>query len=461
MDRSRGAYIITAGILSSFLLIAIISWSSHSLYQFEKKKTVEQIELVIMDIATKVQNENLTLNNLLASYNDKDAPEKIAFAIGMTRNQSKMQISFDDKDDTQELSDNVPTLSKDTLVKMGIQPRLNHVKGIGYFDSLLQDTIHKENIAMSYKIVSAKDSTRSFSFEKDTSANAFKYHTQPFIINYYEPDVFRVNYNIPFYIVVRKMWGFLLAWGILTFIIPISFFMYYRSYGLQMQMSQFKENLFSNMTHELKTPLSSLQLIIDSALNRNNSNTIPKEHLHFASGELSRMNLIIEKILTYGKLSKEQLAINEEVLDLDNVITEAVNAMIINLTKCNGQIHYNQNQGIKISGDRALLVNIFTALIDNSLIYNNSDNPIISIKTTESNTDIIIEIVDNGIGIPQEYHKKVFEPFFRIPSNNRHNTKGHGIGLSFVMQIVRLHNGRIVISNNKPTGTVFIVTFPK
>lgn len=456
----RGLIIIISGIITTATIVAILVWSGYTFYRLEQRTLAEKTEGIIQEIAAITQESNRTLNNLLASYNDKDGSEKQAFAIGMNGNIGRMKINFKEDQDTtinEPANDGVFNITKDTLEKMGITFIPDKVNGISYFDSLLRDSITLSGIKVNYAVIPQKTADE-FAFINDSSKSDYTYHSRPFIINYYQPDVYRVNYTISKSSVVGNMWHFVLAALFLLILVPAAFIMYYRAYLLQAQSARFKETLFSNITHELKTPLTSLQLIIDS-IQGDSKHPGYVEKLSFATTELNRMKLIVDKILSYGKLNREEFALNAEIVDINNVIEEAIGAMKIVSEQSNAVINYQPERPLKTAGDRTLLINMLTSLIDNSIKYNRTQ-PIINISAVNAGDNIVIRLTDNGIGIAQEYQKKIFEPFFRIPTGDVHNTKGNGIGLSFVAQIARLHGGDITVSSNPEEGVTFTITLP-
>lgn len=449
----KAILIICTGVVVLSALIATLLWSGIAYYELEKKKISAHIEELATACATRIQNDNLTLNNQLASYYDKEGQEKQAFAMGITGNMGKVQINFGEQENDEEDKAGVFNVTFDTLKKMNIQFIPKAVKTISDYTALLSDTLKAETLPVRFVPVFAKSGSE-FSFSKDSSK--YEYHTRPLILNYYEPDVFRVNYNVPAGFVYKQMWLFMAAGLLSIFILAAAFIMYYRSFTLQVQMSSFKENLFSNITHELKTPLSSLQLIVDSAQD-NPGKPLSAEHLAFATDELNRMKLIIEKILSFNKLNREQVALNKESADIQTIIAEALNAMSMHIQNAGATVNYDNSIGNIIAADKTLLVNMFATIIDNALKYN-TGKPEIYIHTAVAGDKLIISIADNGIGIPSVYHKKVFEPFFRIPTGDVHNVKGHGIGLSFARQVAQLHGGNIIVKANEPKGSIFIIT---
>jgi signal transduction histidine kinase len=113
-----------------------------------------------------------------------------------------------------------------------------------------------------------------------------------------------------------------------------------------------------------------------------------------------------------------------------------------------------------VSGDRQRIDGLLYNLLDNAMKYNYSVNPIVELLLKAENNFVKFIIKDNGIGIPEEYQNKIFDKFFRVPNGDIHNVKGHGLGLSFVAEVVKEMNGEIFVESQQSVGTTFIISFP-
>jgi signal transduction histidine kinase len=113
-----------------------------------------------------------------------------------------------------------------------------------------------------------------------------------------------------------------------------------------------------------------------------------------------------------------------------------------------------------IAGGTMHLVNMITNLIDNSLKYS-PQNPVILVTLHATSDAVTLSVKDEGIGIPAEYHRKIFEKFFRVPTGDVHNTKGYGLGLSYVASVVKSHGGTIKVNSEPGKGSEFVITLPK
>src|SRR5690606_23317610 len=142
-------------------------------------------------------------------------------------------------------------------------------------------------------------------------------------------------------------------------------------------------------------------LILETA-QQNKGLPIPADHLRYAASELARMKLLVEKIIAFGKMNHTQLAMDKELLNINEVITEAIEAMHPFLAQRGAVISFAPGKEILLAGDRSLLVNTLTTLIDNALKYTQG-KPVVCISAEEANGNVLISVSDNGAGIPPEF----------------------------------------------------------
>lgn len=385
---------------------------------------------------------------------DEDFDQKMAFAAGFTQNMASIGVHFDDDTLKQHTGkQKVPPLKidKDFFEANNITRDTTHVKTMRHFDSAFRAALDSQQLAIEYSL-------RMY-IRQDSATPPDSMSSRAFIIDAMYPKIHRVVYAIPHTLIWQRMLPYTVSGIFVMMLVTSAFIFYRRSYRMQMQMAQFKESLFSNITHELKTPVSSLQLILDAANdNEGTEVTMSKQHVSFARSELNRMKLNIDKILSVGKLNSREFELDKELVNLDGVIIDSIDVMGITLAQRNGSINYKPTGKVNVLGDRILLMNMLTIVIDNAIKYNVNE-AIINIALKRDETNAIITIEDNGIGIPAQYHKRIFEPFFRVPTGNRHDVKGHGLGLSFTKQVVALHKGSISVESSG-RGSTFIITIP-
>ena len=449
-----GRYISYIFILVFAGLLCLLGWNSVNMYRYEKEQIKGEIEAAIGSAAYKIQWHNGSLTSSYAlMLTDKDYGSKVAFAAGFTRNKGKISMYFDDGDTIPIAPGSDPVdISKEFIRKNNITYKPASVMTIDQFDSLFKIELAGIHARIPYKINRSK--------RTDTVGTKDVVVSAPFIIDFFAPKIYSIHYKVPLLLVVKNMAPYLASNLLVSLLLVAGFIFYRRSYRMQVQQAEFRESLFGNITHELKTPLTSLQLIVDDAkknISDGPSVTIPARHIAFAENELKRMKLIVDKILSFSKMSHEQFTFNKERVDLNQMISESITVMELKIQQTNGSVIYEPVGQVTVLGDPVLLVNAVSELIDNGLKYTER-SPEIHINLTATGQQVCITVKDNGLGIPPEIGKKIFDPFFRIPTGNVHNVQGHGLGLSFVQQVMKLHEGTVTFDGSE-TGTAFYLKF--
>ena len=212
------------------------------------------------------------------------------------------------------------------------------------------------------------------------------------------------------------------------------------------------ENFIGSLTHELKTPLSTISLIIENLRQRRDKEN--ENEYRIIEEENKRSREIIERILYASRFKnysiiREEFNINDLITDISNRIMSSFNTIDIILRLDNGNSI--------IFADRLHIINVINTLIDNSIKYNDN-SPKIEIESRRIKNYLEIGIRDNGIGIPKKERDKVFRKYYR--AKNTKNRKGFGIGLSYVREVVLAHKGRVNIDKEIEIGTRIIILLP-
>ncbi len=241
-----------------------------------------------------------------------------------------------------------------------------------------------------------------------------------------------------------------------------SFILFYRTVLRQQRLAAIKNDFISNITHELKTPIATVGVAIEALQNFNAVNDVEKtrEYLDISGKELSRLSLLVDKVLKLSILERKETHLQFEWTNLDAIVQEAVGAMQLQLNKANAVITIHSTGNLDLKADRVHLLSVLYNLIDNAIKYGGKQ-PQISISSTEREQYLLLEISDNGIGIAPEYRKKIFEKFFRVPAGDTHNAAGYGLGLSYVALIVAQHHGSISVQSETGRNTTFTILLPK
>ncbi len=252
-----------------------------------------------------------------------------------------------------------------------------------------------------------------------------------------------------------------IAFSILLFFVILFF-----SYALfvifkQKKLSEIKTDFINNMTHELKTPLSTISASSE-VLMKSNNNSAERVATYAAiiNQESIRLKQQIESVLKISVIDSKKLTLKKEDLPIHTILNAVIDTFKPIIEVQHGTIKSDFiKETVIISGDKTHLENVFHNLIENAIKYCANDLQV-SIRTTIKNHFIVIEIKDNGIGIPKNMQHKIFEKFFRVPTGDVHNVKGFGIGLYYVKKIIAAHKGKISLESELNQGTTFCVELP-
>lgn len=221
-------------------------------------------------------------------------------------------------------------------------------------------------------------------------------------------------------------------------------------------------NFINNMTHEFKTPISTISLASEAISNPLVAvdNTKLTRYNEIIKEENNRMRMQVEKILQMAVIEDKDYELDLQVIDLHSVINKTVNNYSVQIEAAGGRINHDLSaQNHLILGDQVHISNIINNIIENAVKYS-PDAPVISVTTTDNDNNIEVIIKDKGIGIKEEDIKKVFDKYYRVSTGNTHDIKGFGLGLSYVKLMVEAHKGDINIKSVPGSGTSVIISIP-
>lgn len=262
---------------------------------------------------------------------------------------------------------------------------------------------------------------------------------------------------------IRKTWISLVMALVLIVIVVLCFAYAIFTIIRQKKLSQVKNDFINNMTHEFKTPISTISLateaLQDQHLGKNTE--VRDRYLKIIETENLRLSRQVEKVLQIASLEKEDFELKIEPIDVHKTIEKALENIALQVEKKGGTIttDFRAEVGL-IPADEHHLTNIIYNLLDNANKYT-VNPPEISITTNdEPGKGILIRIIDNGIGMTKEVINKIFDKFYRKPTGNLHDVKGFGLGLSYVKTLVEAHGGNIDVKSAAGKGSVFEIYLP-
>ena len=230
----------------------------------------------------------------------------------------------------------------------------------------------------------------------------------------------------------------------------------------QKQLSMIKSDFINNMTHELKTPISTISLACEALNDEQVSSDVARKSkfLNMIAQENKRLAGLVDNVLKSSIWDKSDFRMKFEEMDMHDIIKDAVDSMEIKIIQKEGEIHQNLKAvSSTIEGDVVHLSNILNNLLDNAIKYS-TDPPQITICTSIKDDMLALEVADRGVGISKDHQKKIFDKFYRIPMGNVHNVKGFGLGLNYAFNVIKNHNGLIEVKSSLGKGSTFIIKLP-
>jgi signal transduction histidine kinase len=261
--------------------------------------------------------------------------------------------------------------------------------------------------------------------------------------------------------------------------IGLSFWLIYRNILQQKRLIAMKNDFISNVTHELKTPIATVGVAVE-ALNSFNALDNPartKEYLDISKSELNRLSLLVDKVLKMAVFEQGDPQLNVETFNLADLTQEILNSMKLQFERFGADVRFEKinlaspkeifypdrkegDNNFIINADKTHITSVIYNLIDNALKYGGEKPEINILLQAPVYQFCCFSVSDKGAGIPPPYKDKIFDKFFRIPSGDVHNTKGHGLGLSYVLSVVKQHKGKINVESEEGKGSTFSIFLP-
>ena len=341
-----------------------------------------------------------------------------------------------------------------------------------FLDSIIHNTFKEEAIETRFKYNITDESGEVVKFP----VNAGRYSSnidsvKQFSVRLFPGNIFDEQLLLNFEFsnkktaLFKEMWLTLTVSLLLVLLILLTFRILFKTIYRQRDLAEAKNDFIGNMTHEFKTPISTISLACEAM---SDSDVIQQKEaeqvapfIKMINDENKRLGDLVERILQSAVLDKGDVRLKHERLELNEIVAEAVVKAKIRVPKNKGKIVLEQASGLLFfTGDKMHTTNLVSNLIDNAIKYSKEH---INIKVTTKKSDQGLQLIveDKGIGIKSEHLDKIFDKLYRVPTGNRHDVKGFGLGLSYVKAIVNLENWKIDVKSKFGEGTVFTVTINK
>ncbi|HPE33472.1 MAG TPA: HAMP domain-containing sensor histidine kinase [Bacteroidales bacterium] len=459
-------------LITSFVLLSLLAVQ---VYWVKNTITVER-----MDFENKV---NEAVQNVINKLEKQETYDQLQNTLNQKANVNRFIRSIDTinmmltdslfpSSDAEEIKKVIRRtyLAREVLGEMIDKKREFNIESalsIMLVDSLLKSELQKKNIETKYEFGIFSSSRQKMLFEltgeyrNELMNKAFVYTLYPGEL-LENPDYLMVYFPYKTRFLIRQTASMILISLILIIIIMMLFIYVIKIIVWQNRLSEMKTDFINNMTHEIKTPISTISLACE-ALNDvdiKKNEVLANNYLKVISDENQRLGGIAEKILQNALIEKEDFRLKREKVNVHEIIDHVIHISGIHVEVKDGKIVENF-KALRpfIFADKWHLANVISNLVDNATKYT-PRKPVIEITTSNYSEGVIIAIKDNGIGISKENQKKIFDKLYRVPTGNVHDVKGFGLGLSYVKNIVERHGGKVEVSSELKSGSTFSIFLP-
>ena len=256
---------------------------------------------------------------------------------------------------------------------------------------------------------------------------------------------------------LHAKWMMIAGEGIVFLILLIVAFLIVRNtFKKEAELSAQQKNFLLSVTHELKSPIASTKLALETLLHRDLEKEKQKEILRNAISDTDRLNTLVENILLTARIDNTAFEIHKENVNLSEYIEEGMKQTVQTFNP-KQKIVLDIQPNVLFDIDKTIFPSILLNLFENAVKYS-PENSIIKIILKEQGNGVILSVADEGAGISEEEKQNIFKKFYRIGNEETRRTKGTGLGLYIVKYLVEKHGGNIFVKNNSPKGTIFEVT---
>lgn len=497
MNKSR---IIVIVILAAIAMIALVGLQVHwvqNAMEIRNDSFEDSVEDAMRSVVKKVEKRDISqrlknrfqsvdnlsellatmdsLNDLASIKSDSSISYQPGYSSSLHGSQQLSQgnmLSYDNNRNREELLrllENSTLLSSMFMDMMG----LKHMEPLKtrldekYLDSILRSELQNKDVETPYIYGVLKSPYQKFTFTSDDNYTE-ELRKTPYSYDLFPNDIFRepVYLNVHFpkksAFILSKMTLMLVLAIILISLLIFSFYYIIQTIFRQKKLSEMKNDFINNMTHEFKTPISTISLacqtLTDDDVPKNTQ--LYESYIHVIEEENNRLGSMAEKILQTAIIDKGSMELNPDVINMHDVVNNAIEKIRMQVEQKDGEIFTNlEATNPVVKADKFHMTNLVFNLLDNANKYS-FQKPAITVRTKNKANGLQLEITDNGIGISKANQKKIFEKLYRVPTGNIHEVKGFGLGLSYVKAILDKHNGEINIQSEINKGSTFSIFIP-
>ena len=479
MKKSAGSLIYPIVLLSVCVTAGLqVAWL-YQLYQDQTVRIKEKLELVVRDAAHQQMMLSVQKNatqsasfkeffgsdewiQLRQSFDDMNVMGlRSSFHYGFTDDSVKISLgfAFPTKPDMRKVQHGKGAFNRESpqelkVIEQASVKEINSLVSVGLANVPLKDDY-------SFRIYDYNDNRllsgpKPNRVVKDFVSKRYSYNLKH--LHKYQLVVPRIKATV-----LYSMRYYLLSALMMLLLTVAAFYVLLRLMRNQKLYAEARQAFTSNMTHELKTPVATVSVALES-IEKYDLVHHPKklkDYLEISRHELQRLNLMIEKVLSLETGDSSAAPRHPELFDVQQVLQDAIYGMTLQFDNEGGYIKYKPSQEpCFMHGNPLQMSHVFYNLMDNALKYAGPAARL-DIVCEIVGAEVVVSFGDNGKGIPADYHHRIFERYFRIPGfGDRHDVKGSGLGLNYVREVIEQHGGSVAVKSGQEMGTTFILNLP-
>lgn len=327
---------------------------------------------------------------------------------------------------------------------------------VNEISALYQRELAREGIHIPFRITAHPGDHKQEFFPSDTNGNKVT-------VGFAKPVEYQVDFGNLFWFMARRIGQQALFSLVLVGFTVFSFLLLYRNWQQQRRLTQLKNDFISNITHELKTPIATVSVAVEALKNFNalRDPARTQEYLDISANELQRLSLLVDKVLKLSLFERREIELKNDYFNLKVLVEEVMTSMRLQFEKYQAQLTLEtQGDDFHLRADKLHITSVIFNLLDNALKYSKL-NPSVQVGLGAEAGRLVLSVTDNGVGIPAAYTSRIFEKFFRVPTSDKHNVKGYGLGLSYVSYVLQRQGGEIIVESREGIGSRFTVKIPR
>ena len=339
------------------------------------------------------------------------------------------------------------------MIQQGLHLGVDRFEGTRYetFDTLLTAGLQQLGLRGDHQLLCIKVDTV---FNHTTAGYVPSKNARQYVYNWTDYGRYELTIEPPTGLVWREMAGILTASGLIVLLLGLAFFFLIKTILRQRTLDEMKTDFTNNITHELKTPIAVAYAANDALLNFGGQAGEAKRHhyLTLCRQQLERLSGMVEQILSMSMERRRQFKLNIETVDFAQLLQPVIEQQQLKADKPVSFTTQIEPEDLTVQADRAHLSNILNNLIDNAIKYS-PDEARIEITASPD----CIRVTDHGMGIPADKLPHIYDTFYRVPTGDRHDVKGYGLGLFYVKTMAEIHGWNIDVTSTRGEGTTFSI----